>query len=251
MSENVNGEIFPSLEEIGYKFQNFSFLREALSHASYSAEHALPYDNQRLEFLGDSVIQIIVTLYLYKKYPNTDEGDLTKMRSFLTQKSTLANFAKHINLDKFVKMGRGEIKNDGSQRASTLCDVFEALCGAIYLDGGMSAAENFIIPLIEFFHPSPQELLTNFNPKGFLQEIIQSTLNTKPEYKLENFNGPDHNRTFFVSVSVNGEKIATANANSRKAAESKVAEEAIKTLRKEIKPLNKLTESDTENIDPQ
>ncbi|HPN84850.1 MAG TPA: ribonuclease III [Victivallales bacterium] len=226
----MQDENLPGIEEIGYQFKNLPLLREAMTHASYSAENALTYDNQRLEFLGDSVIQMVTTVHLFKKHPNINEGELTKMRSFLAQRSTLANFANHIHLDNFIKMGRGEIKNDGHKRESTLCDAFEALCGAIFLDGGMTAAGNFIIPLIEYFYPSTQEIVTNFNPKGFLQELTQSKFSTKPEYRIESYDGPDHNKTCSVSVWINGKKIASASANSRKGAESRAAEDAIKII---------------------
>ncbi len=226
-------ESLPGMEDIGYQFKNQSILLEALTHASYSSENALPYDNQRMEFLGDSVIQMVVTAYLYAKYPGTDEGKLTKMRSFLTQKSTLALFAGHVNMDKFVRMGRGEIKSDGNRRSSTLCDSFEALCGAICLDGGLSSAERFIIPLLEFFYPSPEELLSGFNPKGYIQELTQASGSGTPEYRIDNCEGPDHMRKFTVSLWIGGEKVASGTASSRKAAESRAAEEAIRILRKE------------------
>ncbi|HRU00698.1 MAG TPA: ribonuclease III, partial [Victivallales bacterium] len=143
----------PGIEEIGYKFKNENYLIEALTHPSYSGENSLNYNNQRLEFLGDSVLQLIVTTYLYVKYPDTDEGELTKMRAFLTQKSTLSIFAEHIKLSDYIRMGRGEIKGEGHRRKSTLCDAFEAVTGAIYVDGGMRAARDFVVPLIEHFYP--------------------------------------------------------------------------------------------------
>lgn len=221
----------PSVEEIGYKFKNEKYLLEALTHPSFARENSLDFDNQRLEFLGDSIIQIIITVYLYAKYPDTDEGNLTKMRSFLTQKSTLANFAEHINLSKFLRMSKGEIKSDGHKRKSALCDAFESLCGAIFIDGGMKAAKEFLIPLIESFYPSPDELIHAFNPKGYLQELLQATLHISPKYKLDSSGGPPHNKHFTVSLWVNEEKISTATANSIKAAEAKAAEEAIKILK--------------------
>jgi ribonuclease-3 len=223
--ENIIG-----LWEIGYEFKNLSILKEALTHRSFSCEHGLSYDNQRLEFFGDSVFQIVITEYLYKKYPDADEGELTKMRAFLAQKSTLAKFAKELSLYKFVRMGKGELRMDGTTRMSTLCDTFEALCAAIYLDGGLAASENFLIPLIENFYPSPKDLIAGFNFKGCLQELTQSKFAAIPVYKVEEAAGPDHKKNFTVSVSVNGKILAKANANTRKGAEAEAACAAAKII---------------------
>jgi len=235
----------PGIEEIGYKFKNENYLIEALTHPSYSSENSLNYNNQRLEFLGDSVLQLIVTTYLYEKYPDTDEGELTKMRSFLTQKSTLAIFAEHVKLSNFIRMGKGEIKSDGHKRKSTLCDAFEAVTGAIYIDGGMRAARDFIIPLIEHFYPELVDIISGFNPKGYLQEIIQAKMHSSPSYKLEMSEGPPHRKSFTISVWVAGQKLAVATANSRKAAEAKAAEKAIKALKSEG---GLISQSEGENI---
>ncbi|HBC86742.1 MAG TPA: ribonuclease III [Lentisphaeria bacterium] len=220
----------PKFEEIGYDFKKKELLLEALTHRSLSVEKGFSYDNQRLEFLGDAVIQIIITEYLFARYPAHDEGQLTKMRSALNQQSTLANFAKNISLGNFIRLGKGESKAKGNDRNSTLCDAFEALTGAIYLDGGMEMTRNFLVPLIDDLYPSPESLLQIANPKGYLQELTQKNWGCKPEYKIDEVNGPEHQKSFLVSVSVNGEQAGTGTASSRKAAESIAAENALKFL---------------------
>lgn len=224
----------PKLEDIGYEFRNPQFLIEAVTHRSHAVEKGLNYDNQRLEFFGDAVIQIIITEYLYVRYPSHDEGQLTKMRSALNQQSTLANFAKNINLGNFLRLGKGEFKANGQERNSTLCDAFEALTGAIYLDGGHEAAKNFLVPLVDDLYPSPESLLQAANPKGFLQELTQKKWATKPVYKIEETTGPDHQKTFLVSVTVNDKIAGSGTATSCKAAESAAAEAALKKLESEM-----------------
>ncbi|HCE46111.1 MAG TPA: ribonuclease III [Lentisphaeria bacterium] len=220
----------PKLEEIGYDFKKKELLLEALTHRSYSVEKGFNYDNQRLEFLGDAVIQIIITDYLFARYPMHDEGLLTKMRSALNQQSTLANFAKNISLGSFLKLGKGESKAKGNDRNSTLCDAFEALAGAIYLDGGMDSARNFLVPLIDDLYPSPELLLQIANPKGYLQEYTQKKWGTKPLYKIEETSGPEHQKSFSVSVTVNNLLVGNGTASSRKSAESMAAESAMRNL---------------------
>jgi ribonuclease-3 len=224
----------PKLEDIGYEFRNLQFLTEAVTHRSYAVENGLNYDNQRLEFFGDAVIQLIITEYLYSRYPSHAEGLLTKMRSSLNQQSTLANFAKNISLGNFLRLGKGEFKANGQERNSTLCDTFEALTGAIYLDGGHEAAKNFLVPLVDDLYPSPESLLQAANPKGFLQELTKKKWGTKPIYKIEEMTGPDHLRTFVVSVTVNDKTAGSGTATSCKAAESAAAEAALKELEAEM-----------------
>jgi ribonuclease-3 len=226
-------KVLPKLEDIGYEFRNPQFLIEAITHRSHAVETGLSYDNQRLEFFGDAVIQIIITEYLYCRYPAHDEGQLTKMRSALNQQNTLANFARSISLGNFIRLGKGEFKANGHERNSTLCDAFEALTGAIYLDGGHEAAKNFLVPLVDDLYPSPESLLQAANPKGFLQELTQKKWGSKPVYKIEEMTGPDHQRTFLVSVTVNDKITGSGTATSCKSAESAAAETALKALEAE------------------
>ena len=156
---------------INYEFSNKFILEKALSHRSYSVEKNLNFDNQRLEFLGDAVIEIILTEYLFVRYQHEDEGRLTKMRSVFAQQEALATLARKINLGDYLMMGKGEIESGGKGRDSTLADTFEALMGAIYLDGGLQVSNNFLIPLIEDEYSEPDELVMELNPKGLLQEL--------------------------------------------------------------------------------
>ncbi len=219
------------MAKIGHEFGNARLLEEAMTHRSYSVERGLPFDNQRLEFLGDAVLQIIITEHLYARYPQEPEGRLTKMRSALAQQSTLAMLAGLLGLQAHVRVGRGERRANGHERISTLCDAFEALAGAIYLDGGLASASHCLSPLFEPICQAPEDLLPTLNPKGMLQEFVQEKWSTKPVYELTETTGPDHGRQFRVSVSVNGESLGEGVASSRKSAESMAAATALTHLR--------------------
>jgi len=216
---------------IGYEFRNERLLEEAMTHRSYAVENSLKYDNQRLEFLGDAVIQIIITEYLFTRYTEEDEGKLTKMRSALAQQSTLAILAKLIGIEKYIRMGKGEQKCSGHERTSTLCDAFESLAGAIYLDGGLTPAISFVTPLFETLCQNPDELLPTLNPKGMLQELSQQHFATKPQYQVTIISGPDHDRQFTVEVSIIDKILGTGTATSRKSAESMAAAAALSSLK--------------------
>ena len=228
---------YPPLTElmlkIGHAFSNSRLLEEAMTHRSYSVERGLSYDNQRLEFLGDAVLQIIITEHLYARYPGEPEGQLTKMRSALAQQSTLAMLAGLLGLQGYVRVGRGERRANGHERISTLCDAFEALAGAIYLDGGLLVANRCIEPLFEPICQAPEDVLPTLNPKGMLQEFVQEKWITKPVYELAETTGPDHGRQFRVTVSINGECLGEGVATSRKSAESMAAASALTHLRQQ------------------
>ena len=227
---DIGKKILPQLLP-GFEFRNPNLLLEALTHRSYSAENALQYDNQRLEFLGDAVLQLASTEYIFLRYKNKNEGMMSELRSALTRQETLAKFAKEIGLDKHILLGRGEIKSNGHEKFTILADAFEALIGAVYLDSGLEPVMQFLVPMLEKVCPKHRELLTNLNPKGALQEYAQGILKTKPEYKMEKTEGPEHSKIFTVSVSVSGELLAAATASSMKAAEAAAAMAAINILR--------------------
>ena len=217
--------------QINYDFKNKELLKEALTHRSYSVERGLKYDNQRLEFLGDAVIEIIFTEYLFNKYPNEQEGVLTKMRSALVKQEALAQLARELCLGDFLRLGKGEQDAQGRERNSSLCDLFEATVGAIFLDSNIDRVKEFIVPLIEKYFPDPESMLTSLNPKGSLQELTQKKFGTAPSYKLIDSSGPDHMPSYTYSVMVNGKQLAIGVANKRKTAESIAAEEALKVLK--------------------
>ncbi len=218
----------PLESRIDYKFRNSLLLAEALTHPSISLERKnYPFDNQRLEFLGDSVLQLVVTEHLYSLFPNFSEGQLTKLRARIVSRSGLKGHAIAIGLGDYLMMGRGEEASGGRRRASTLADAFESLVGAIYLDGGFERARQFILRETEadFGHllKSPEE----FNPKGKLQEILQAIAPTAPKYVLLDQRGPEHQKYFECSVIWEERELGRGSGNSKKMAEVAAASAAL------------------------
>jgi len=222
-------------EKIGYQFKNPDLLREAMTHKSYSAEWNVKYDNQRLEFFGDAIVEMVLTRHLYFRYPALQEGDLTKIRSALVNQDSLAKFARSIELGKYIQFGRGEIDSHGGDRDSTVSDAFEALSAAIYLDGGYEAVEKFILDVFTREIPDPLNMLTTLNPKGILQEYAQAEFGKAPTYQVLQVSGPQHEPCFEVAVSLGGEQLGTGKAQNRKAAEQAAALEAMKVLKEHSK----------------
>lgn len=219
---------FDSLEsKIGYKFKNKSLLQEALTHSSYAAENGTSY-YERLEFMGDSVLNFIISDYLCDRYPNKKEGQLSSMRSNITCNYTLADVSKCLNLGNFMRFGRGEAMQGGKIKPSILCDVFEALLAAIYKDGGLEAAKQFI-----YTHLLPRIQSDSYipDPKGYLQNICQQLGYQPPFYCVISKTGPAHDPTFIVQVEAcGGLIIAEAEGKNRKEAEKNAAVIAIHLL---------------------
>lgn len=219
-----------SLEEvIGYKFRNSLLLAEALTHPSLAYETQKPhFDNQRLEFLGDAVIQLLLTEKLYSIFPGFSEGRLTKLRARLVSREALHTFANEMNLGSYIMMGKGEESTGGRNRASTLADAFESVLGAVYLDGGLDAARQTIEKIcsaaIAMIAESPEEK----NPKGQLQEVLQAISPDGPQYCVLDEQGPDHNKSFTVAVQWKDMNLGEGTGNSKKHAETKAAREALK-----------------------
>ncbi len=224
---------------IDYSFTNKALLREALTHRSYAVENNLNYDNQRLEFLGDAVLELTLTEYLYHLYPATSEGDLTKMRSALVQQEALAQLAKHLKIGRFLLVGHGELDAGGNERESTLSDLFEALLGAFYLDAGFEQVKAFIKTLIKAEFPEPKKLLLGLNPKGLLQEYAQRKWSKTPEYTIIQITGPDHNPKFEVEVKI-GKISSRGIAQNRKMSEFKAAQNALIQIAQTDNTLNDL-----------
>ncbi|MCW1883401.1 ribonuclease III [Luteolibacter flavescens] len=220
-----------SLESrLGYKFRNSLLLAEAMTHPSLAYESQRPhFDNQRLEFLGDAVLQLILTEDLYRMFPDFPEGRLTKLRSQLVSRRALARFALSIDLGSYVLLGKGEEATGGRRRMSTLADGFEALIGAVYLDIGYTGARDLVLRLfqseIEALAGSPEER----NPKGELQECLQSIHPQAPNYRMLGESGPDHRKVFQAEVSWRGLVLATGKGKSKKEAEARAAGEALRT----------------------
>lgn len=213
---------------IGYKFRNSLLLAEALTHPSLAYETQRPhFDNQRLEFLGDAVLQLALTDHLYALFPGFSEGDLTKMRARLVSKEALCRLAAEVKLGDYVLLGRGEEASGGRERASTLADAFEALLGAVYIDGGFDAAREVVLKAtrveVEKISEAPEER----NPKGKLQEVLQSIVPESPVYKVVSEQGPDHAKEFLVEVSWCGRILASGKGRNKKQAEAEAATKAL------------------------
>jgi ribonuclease III len=218
---------------IDYKFKDRSLLKIAMTHRSYATERKIPTDNQRLEFLGDAVIEIIVTEYLFKLYTEKQEGELTALRSALVQKNTLARLARTIHLENFIFLGKGEIEAGGSTRSSTLCDAFEAIIGAVYLDSDFNTVRAFLLSILTNVFPQPNNLLEELNPKGLLQEITQKKWGLKPEYKIREAIGPQHDIIYVIDAYIDGKPYGTGKGKNRKSAESAAAKDTLHLIQQE------------------
>ena len=216
-------------ERIGYLFENTELLREALTHSSYVNEHGLSRVdcNERLEFLGDAVLSVVVAEELFRKNPNVEEGVLTKVRSSLVCEGALAEFARDIHLGDFMLLGKGEYKSHGNERDSILSDCFVAVIAAIYLDGGFNAAEKFIRRHV-LQEAEAIELSRDY--KTELQEVIQKNPEEKLRYVHTGESGPDHDKTFVFRVLVNGVPVGEGSGRSKKEAEQMAAREALEHL---------------------
>lgn len=215
---------------IGLPPQAHTRLKEALTHRTFAVEHGLNFDNQRLEFLGDAVLEMIHTDYLFQLYPELPEGDLTKIRSALSCETMLADLARKIELGKYLLIGRGEIGSGGNDRDSTLADLFEAVLGAIYLEAGFEFVSNFVINLFKKYCPDPKEQLLYLNPKGRLQELSQRRWGVIPEYRLLRQSGLQHQPLFEVELKV-ANLVAVGSGGSRKLAEIAAASNMCRYLK--------------------
>jgi ribonuclease-3 len=220
----------------GYNFHDKNLLRLALTHPSIAHESAVAGEhNQRLEFLGDAVLQLALTQKLYENFPAFDEGSLTKARAKLVNRSTLAEHARALDLGTHLILSRGEETCGGRERASALADTFESLLGAIFLDAGFDAAREFILREFNADFTTLAGSSSIENPKGELQELLQSRSPRAPEYQTVSVTGPDHDRVFECIVQHEGIELARGRGKSKKAAESDAALAALKKLRAETK----------------
>ena len=214
---------------IHYTFKNKKLLHEALSHSSYANEGKRTRSNERLEFLGDSVLSIIVAKHLFTHYTHLPEGELTKLRASLVCEKSLHEFACDYGLGEFLLLGKGEELTGGRERPSIIADAFEALLAAIYLDGGMEQARKFVLQFIpEHLNPKQAKGLNDY--KTTLQEIIQQNKEEKIEYVPIEETGPDHDKTFVVEVHLNSNVIGTGRGKSKKQAEQFAAKEALELM---------------------
>ena len=227
----------PLEERIEYKFRNSLLLAEALTHPSLGHEaQRYHFDYQRLEFLGDAVLQLVITEYLFSHFQAEAEGQLTKLRSRLVSRDALKTHAATLDLGRYILMGRGEEASGGRERTSTLADAFEALIGALYLDGGLDVAKNFILTQTRGDLVRLTEEPTDFNPKGDLQELLQSISPRSPIYELVSQSGPEHEKTFVSEVVWEGIVLGEGTGRSKKQAETAAALEALQLKRWEKAP---------------
>jgi ribonuclease-3 len=215
-----------------YQFQDVNLLRLALTHPSVAHEQGrMVQHNQRLEFLGDAVLGLVLTRELYDKFPQVSEGPLTKARAQMINRRTLADQARRLELQNELILSRGEEANLGRSRASALADGFEALIGAVFLDGGFDAARSFVLRSFREAFGELTSIPTLDNPKGELQEILQSKSPDAPQYIVAGASGPDHDRDFECVVTHGGVELGRGRGKSKKAAESEAAVAALKILR--------------------
>lgn len=230
MSEEVTVGEFQS--RTGLAFSNVALLVRALTHPSYQNENSdrIATDNQRLEFLGDAVLDFIAGELLYHKLPDAAEGRLTRLRAAMVRTETLAELALKIEVDEALLLGRGEEENGGRTRQSNLCAAFEAVIGALYLDQGMEKAEEFVLPLFESRLEILMEREFDKDPKSRLQEWTQKHLNKTPVYDVVNSTGPDHDKTFIIAVYIDNKALATGTGRNKRIAAQNAAREVLDNL---------------------
>ncbi|HWN95350.1 MAG TPA: ribonuclease III [Methylomirabilota bacterium] len=223
-----------SLEEkLGYTFRDPALLRLALTHPSIAHEQEMAVQhNQRLEFLGDAVLGLILTRELYDRFPDFGEGPLTKARAQLVNQHTLAEQSRQLGIGEFLIMSRGELTHGGTERPSSLADAYEAVTGAVFLDGGWNAARDFVLRCFRDSFGEFMALPNLSNPKGELQEMLQSKSNQAPHYEIIAASGPDHDRDFECAVFHEGRELGRGKGKSKRTAESAAALAALLDLKK-------------------
>lgn len=224
-------EQLPLVEErLGYVFSNKELLTTAFIHRSYVNENRqASQHNERLEFLGDSVLGLIIADFLFNSMPTTPEGDLSYLRSRLVEAASCMRFAQVLQVHQFLLLGKGERMNDGRGRESILADLFEAIIGAIYLDGGLEATRNFLFKnLMGEFEEILKTPIQNW--KALLQDYCQKKYQQPPEYRLINESGPDHSKYFEIAVEIDNQELGRGEGSSKKEAQQAAAKQALEKL---------------------
>ena len=217
------------------KFKNPTLLKQALVHTSYLNENPGidVGSNERMEFLGDAALGVVVAQALYLEYPDVDEGTLTELRAHLVRRDTLARAATRLELGEFLQLGRGEDAAGGRKRPTNMARVYEALVGAIFLDGGIAKVRTFVKRSLGVELAALRQSGMPYDPKSKLQEVIQSKWQTTPSYKLMRTEGPDHARRFTVQVIVGGRSLGTGEGRSKQMAEKQAAQQALEAIEKD------------------
>ncbi len=214
-------------KRLDYTFENKQLIIEALTHKSYKK----PYNNERLEFLGDAVLDLIVGEYLFFKFPGSNEGILSKIRASLVNESGFTLLAKTINLGDYIYLSMAEENNNGRNKPSLLSNAFESIIGAVYLEAGLEKAKQIAIALLEECHPKIDLKTLSKDYKTALQELTQATHGVTPSYEMLGSSGPDHKKEFEIAIILDEQTIATAKGKSKKDAQQKAAEIALKKLK--------------------
>jgi len=217
-------------KSLGYQFKNEKLITEALTHRSYTKD----FNNERLEYLGDAVLDLIVGEYLYHLFPDAEEGILSKLRAALVNEDSFDKLARRLDLGKYLFLSPAEENNRGREKPSILSSAFEALIGALYLEAGFDMAKEVTLKLLKEEYPiiTPEKLLKDY--KTTLQEITQAHFGVVPEYKLISATGPDHKKEFEIGVYINDKEYARAKGKSKKAAQQEGARLTIEKLKKEL-----------------
>ncbi len=225
-------------KKIKVKFGNKSLLNRALIHRSYVNEsNHQSKDNERLEFLGDSVLALVVNEYLFKRYENYKEGDLAKIKSAVVSESTLAKVASELNLGSYILMGKGEESSGGRFRESILANTMEALIGAMYLDAGLKTTRKCVLTLLKWDIEGIDRLSYLRYPKTTLQEIVQKKYKSQPVYEVIEERGPDHQKEFTVRLIINEKEVAMGKGNSKRKAEIDAARSILEMMHEAKEPL--------------
>ncbi len=214
-------------KRLGYTFKNKQLIIEALTHKSDKK----PYNNERLEFLGDAVLDLIVGEYLFNKFPKSNEGILSKIRASLVNESGFTLLARAIDLGSYIYLSPAEENNNGRNKPSLLSNAFEAVIGAVYLEAGLDTAKKIAIDLLEAAHPKIDLDTLSKDYKTALQELTQATHGVTPQYELLGSSGPDHKKEFEIAVKLNDKTIASARGKSKKEAQQKAAKIALEALK--------------------
>lgn len=219
-------------QAMGFTFNDENLLRLAMTHPSVVHEQgSTTQHNQRLEFLGDAVLQLVLTQNLYLRFPDFGEGPLTKARARLVNRRFLAEQARNLAVGRYLRLSRGEDQQGGRERLSALADAFEALVGAVFLDAGLDGARRFVLRIFDEGLRSLEQSPGVENPKGELQEMLQASSSASPTYAVQNATGPDHDRVFECAVFHSGKLLARGHGRSKKDAESAAATAALELLR--------------------
>lgn len=226
LKSTVESNLAQFEKKLKIKFKSSALLEEALTHKSYAIEHIQPTCNERLEFLGDSIISAVVAQFLYKKFPNVDEGRLSKMKSQIVSRINLSQWADELELGQFLFLSQGEEATGGRNRESLIGNAYEAVVGAIFLDQGFETAQEFILRQL-----SKKKRIVETDYKSRLQELVQKKYKIPPTYTVVKEQGPDHEKKFTLDVRIQKKILGTGEGRSKKEAEQQAAKEALKFIR--------------------